>query len=87
MPGFPTTFLILAAGNGHLELVKILVKHKAQIDKADSFNATALMAAATNGSLDVVQFLLANGANAKDALASAKEGGNAEVVKLIKSKL
>jgi len=94
MPGFPTTFLILAAGNGHLELVKILVKHKARIDKADSFNATALMAAATNGSLDVVQFLLANGANAKakdkdgkDALASAKEGGNAEVVKLIKSKL
>ena len=72
MPGVPTTFLILAAGNGHLDLAKILVKHKAQVDKADSFNATALLAAATNGSLDVVQFLLAHGANAKPRTRMAK---------------
>ncbi|UOQ77579.1 ankyrin repeat domain-containing protein [Hymenobacter sp. 5516J-16] len=93
MPGFPTTFLIIAAGNGHLEVVKALVKNKAQVDKPDSFNATALMAAAANGSLAVVEFLLASGANpkakdkdGKDVLASAKEGGNAEVLKLIQAK-
>ncbi|SHM04479.1 ankyrin repeat domain-containing protein [Hymenobacter psychrotolerans] len=93
MPGFPTNFLILAAGNGQLELVKILVKHKAQIDQTDSFQATALMAAAAQGSLEVVEFLLANGANpkakdkeGKDVLANAKEGGNAAVVKLIQTK-
>jgi ankyrin repeat protein len=93
MPGFPTTYLIIAAGNGHLDVVKTLLKHKAQVDKTDSFNATALMAAAANGHLDVVEFLLANGANpkakdkeGKDVLASAKEGGNADVVKLIQAK-
>lgn len=93
VPGFPTTFLIIAAGNGHLEVVKALIKHKAQVDKADSFNATALMAAAANGSLDVVEFLLAKGANpkakdkdGKDVLANAKDGGNADVVKLIQAK-
>ncbi|RSK24691.1 ankyrin repeat domain-containing protein [Hymenobacter metallilatus] len=94
VPGFPTTFLVLAAGNGHLEVVKALLKNKAQVDKPDSFDVTPLMAAAAQGSLDVVQFLLASGANpkakdkdGKDVLATAKEGGNADVVKLIQSKL
>ncbi|WBA43431.1 ankyrin repeat domain-containing protein [Hymenobacter canadensis] len=88
--GFPTTFLILAAGKGQLELVKILVKYKAQIDKPDSFNATALMAAADQGSAEVTAFLLASGANptardndGKDVLAHAKESGSSDVVKLI----
>ncbi|OWP61444.1 hypothetical protein CDA63_19380 [Hymenobacter amundsenii] len=94
MPGFPTTFLVIAAGNGHLDVVKVLLKNKAQIDKTDSFQMTPLMAAAANGSLDVVQFLLTNGANpkardkdGKDMLAAAKEGENEDVIKLIKSKL
>ncbi|GAB2786407.1 ankyrin repeat protein [Hymenobacter luteus] len=93
MPGFPTTFLVIAAGNGHLDVVKALVKNKAQVDKPDSFNTTALIAAAAAGHLPVVEFLLASGANpkakdkdGKDVLASAKEGGNAEVVKLIQAK-
>ncbi|MFD2784536.1 ankyrin repeat domain-containing protein [Hymenobacter rubripertinctus] len=94
MPGFPTTFLIIAASNGHLDVVKALLKNKAQIDKTDSFAMTPLMAAAANGSLDVVEFLLASGANpkardkdGKDVLAAAKEGENEAVIKLIKSKL
>ncbi|WP_019948146.1 ankyrin repeat domain-containing protein [Hymenobacter aerophilus] len=94
MPGFPTTFLVIAAGNGHLDVVKALLKNKAQVDKTDSFQMTPLMAAAANGSLDVVEFLLANGANpkakdkdGKDVLAAAKEGENEQVVKLIKSRI
>ncbi|SNR59623.1 ankyrin repeat domain-containing protein [Hymenobacter mucosus] len=94
MPGFPTTFLIIAAGNGHLDVVKALLKNKAAVDKPDSFNATALMAAAASGHQEVVAYLLANGASAKakdkdgkDVLASAKEGGNPEVLKLIQAKL
>lgn len=90
IPGFPTTLLILAAGNGQLELVKVLLLHKAQIDKADSFNVTALMAAVDQGSAEVVELLLTNGASCKtkdndgkDALAHAKEGGSAEVLRLI----
>lgn len=94
MPGFPTTFLVIAAGNGHLDVVKALLKNKAQVDKTDSFQMTPLMAAAANGSLDVVEFLLASGANpkakdkdGKDVLAAAKEGENEQVIKLIKSKM
>lgn len=93
MPGYPTTFLIIAAGNGHLDVVKALVRNKAQVDKADSFNTTPLMAAAAGGHLPVVELLLTSGANpkakdkdGKDVLASAREGGNAEVVKLLEAK-
>ncbi|WP_165370535.1 ankyrin repeat domain-containing protein [Hymenobacter persicinus] len=94
VPGFPTTYLITAANNGSLEVVKALLKHKAQINQPDAFKATALMAAAGKGHKAVVELLLANGADAKakdddgkDALAAAKESGNAEVIKLIEAKL
>ncbi|MCB2408700.1 ankyrin repeat domain-containing protein [Hymenobacter lucidus] len=94
VPGFPTTFLITAAGNGNLELVQALVKYKAQVNKADAFKGTALMAAAAKGSKPVVELLLASGADAKakdddgkDALAHAKEGANKEVIALIEQKL
>jgi ankyrin repeat protein len=94
VPGFPTTYLITAANNGSLEVVKALVKHKAQVNQPDAFKATALMMAAGKGHKAVVEFLLASGADAKakdddgkDALAAAKESGNAEVVKLLEAKL
>lgn len=94
VPGFPTTFLITAANNGSLDLVKTLVKYKAQVNKADAFKGTALMAAASKGNKGVVEFLLVSGADAKvkdddgkDALAHAKESGNKEVIALIEQKL
>ncbi|TGE28244.1 ankyrin repeat domain-containing protein [Hymenobacter metallicola] len=94
VPGFPTTFLITAANNGNLDLVKALVQHKAQVNKADAFKGTALMAAASKGHKAVVEFLLANGADAKakdddgkDALAHAKESANKEVIALIEQKM
>ncbi|UOQ64631.1 ankyrin repeat domain-containing protein [Hymenobacter volaticus] len=93
MPGFPTSFLILAAGRSQTEIVKILLQHKALVNKPDSFNATALMAAAGEGNMELVTLLLAAGADpklkdndGKDALASAKESGNAEVLKLLQTK-
>jgi uncharacterized protein len=93
MPGFPTTYLFLAAENGHPEVVKTLLRYKAQVDKPDSFGATPLMAAAAKGSLEIVQALLAGGANpkakdkdGKDVLTNAREGGNAEVLKLLQAK-
>jgi ankyrin repeat protein len=94
VPGFPTTYLITAANNGSLEVVKALVKHKAQVNQPGAFRATALMAAAGKGHKTVVEFLLASGADAKakdddgkDALALAQEGGHAEVVKLLAARL
>jgi len=94
VPGFPTTYLITAAANGSLDLVKLLLKHKAQVNQLDGFKATALMAAAGKGHKALVELLLASGADAKpkdddgkDALAMAKESGNKEVVALLEQKL
>ena len=94
VPGFPTTYLITAAANGSLDLVKLLLKHKAQVNQLDGFKATALMAAAGKGHKAMVELLLASGADArakdddgKDALALARESGSKEVVALLEQKI
>lgn len=93
VPGFPTTYLIIAAGQNHLDIVKSLLQHKASVNKADNFRNTPLMAAAAKGHVQVVQLLLASGADAKmqdddgkNALAFAKEGNHAAVVALLEPK-
>lgn len=90
VPGFPTTYLVTAAGNGSLDLVKLLLKHKAQVNQPDGFKGTALMAAAGKGNKALVELLLASGADAKakdddgkDALTLAKEGNHPDVVALL----
>lgn len=94
MPGFRTTFLITAATNGNLDVVKALVQHKAQLNTKDAGNETALIAAATVGNKAIVEYLLQNGADVKAAdgqgatlLAAAKTGGNKDVIALIEQKL
>ena len=47
--------LYVAAENGHLEVVKCLIKHKADVDKASKRVCTPLYAAAQNGHLDIVE--------------------------------
>ena len=94
VPGFPTTLLIVAASQNHLDIVKSLLKHKAQVNKAGSFQETALLAAAAKGHQEVVAYLLANGADAKaqddegkNALALAKAGNYPAVVELLSKKI
>ncbi|HET9643368.1 MAG TPA: ankyrin repeat domain-containing protein, partial [Burkholderiaceae bacterium] len=50
--------LIVAAGEGKTNCVRILLQHNAHADLQDNFGMTALMYAATNGHLPVVQELL-----------------------------
>ena len=94
MPGFRTTFLITAATNGNLDIIKALLEHKAQVNAKDAGNETALVAAATQGNKAIVEYLLLHGADVKAAdgqgaslLAAAKAGGNKEVIALIEQKL
>ena len=94
VPGFPTTYLITAAANSSLDLVKLLLKYKAQVNQPDAFKATALMAAVGKGNKVMVELLLGSGADVKakdddgkDALALAKEGGNMEIIALLEQKL
>jgi len=93
VPGFPTTYLIIAAGQNHLDIAKALIKHKALVNRLGSFKETALMAAAAQGHQEMVAYLLANGADpkatddeGKDALALAKAGNHTAVVGLLGKK-
>ena len=94
VPGFATNYLITAASNNSLALVKLLLTYKAQVNQPDAFKATALMAAVGKGNKAMVELLLASGADArakdddgKDALALAKEGGNPEIIALLEQRL
>lgn len=93
VPGFPTTFLILAAERSQADIAKVLLQYKADVNKTDSFLATPLMTAAAGGSPELVSLLLAAGANPKakdnegnDAFAHAKKSGNPEVLKILQGK-
>ena len=55
------TSLWTAAANGHLEVVKILLKENADVDGRNLSNSTPMMAAAYDGRLDIVRCLVENG--------------------------
>lgn len=48
---------------GHLDIVKYLVAHNAEINLANAYNNTCLMISAYKGHTDVVEFLLSHGAD------------------------
>ena len=80
----------LAARNGHLDIVRLLLEAGADKDAARQNGSTALHTAAWNGHLDVVRFLLEAGAD-KDAAAqsggtalhTAAQSGNLDIVRLL----
>ncbi|GAB5362570.1 hypothetical protein AAMO2058_000808800 [Amorphochlora amoebiformis] len=59
------TALMAAAGNGHLNCVRYLVKCKACINLQERTGWTALMLAARGGNLKVVEYLIREGADIK----------------------
>jgi len=81
------TALHLAAENGHIDMVKTLLNHDAEVDAKNEMGATPLFYAAGNGYPDVVKLLLASGANVHicqknkwTPLHHAVQGGHYEVV-------
>ena len=93
-PWMKVNMLITAVNNGNIEIAKLLIDKKANVNWKDGFNTTALMYAASNGNKGMVILLLDNGAdfNANDGqgntvLSAAKEGKNEEVIQIIENKI
>ena len=87
------TPLLLAAQNGRLEVVRLLLEKGAAVDARSNEGATPLIHAATKGRLEVVRLLLEKGAavNAKGndgltPLIAAARKGHLEVVRLLLEK-
>ncbi|KAI0538686.1 hypothetical protein GGR58DRAFT_512830 [Xylaria digitata] len=77
------TALQAAAKNGHIEIVRILLASKADVNAAaaNAFGRTALHAAAENGHVEIVRLLLASKANT--VLQAAAGSGYIEIVKML----
>ncbi|WP_158538043.1 MULTISPECIES: ankyrin repeat domain-containing protein [Corallincola] len=61
--GWDRTALIAASRNGHVEVVRLLLKHKANPNLGDAGEMTALNRSVKKGHAEVVSLLLSNGAD------------------------
>lgn len=83
--------IVIAARNGHLDIVRYLVEHGAKVDQRDNNRKkSALLAAAFKGHYDVVQYVVEHGAdlnvqavNGWTPLHDAAYIGDFEIVKLL----
>lgn len=57
------TALWCAAGSGHMNVVKLLVKHGANVNHKTKAHSTPLRAACFDGRMDIVQYLVTHGAD------------------------
>jgi ankyrin repeat protein len=55
--------IVCAAYASNIEVIKLLIANKADINKADRFNCTALFAALDRGNVEIVKLLVENGAD------------------------
>ena len=85
-----TTPWLIAAQEGHLNIVQFLVQAGADKEKTKDNGATAILLAAEEGKFEVVRFLVESGAEKDRAsdrgatpLHSAAYGGHTDIVKLL----
>lgn len=84
--------LLESANKGHVEVVRLLLRYKAEPDMRDKDGITALMFACYHGHLGAVKALLNAGSNAdfrskekKTALQLAKSSGHYEIARVIEA--
>lgn len=83
--------LLLAAERGNIQMIKLLLTHGAEIDRASDYGYTALIEAAAAGKLEAVKFLVENGAridrkvrSGNTAATYARDARHPAVVKYLK---
>jgi len=86
------TALLLAADEGHVNIVRVLIAWRSNVNARDNDGKTALIVAAARGHADIVQLLLQHGAdvNTKDrfdntALQKAEKHGGPAVTQLLRA--
>ena len=93
-PWVKTNCLLTAVEKGNIDMIRILIEGKVNVNWKDGFNTSAIMYAAKKGAKDIVVLLLDNGANIKDedgkgnsVITAAKESKNKDLVKFVEGKL
>jgi ankyrin repeat protein len=81
---YGSTPLLLAANNGHLSIVRELIRRGANVNALSKSGLTAIVYAAGNGHLDIVKELIAAGAIVDDEVfKEAIDGGQVVVLKYL----
>jgi ankyrin repeat protein len=89
---FETSLLTLAVTNQDIQITKLLIEHKADVNYKDWFKTTALMYAASKGNKRIAEILIAAGADPKASddqgntvLSAAKESNDQGMIEFIQS--
>jgi ankyrin repeat protein len=93
-PWMKVSLLITAVNNKNLEITKVLLENKADVNWKDGFNTSAILYGANSGDVELIKLLLKYGADINDndgkgntVLSAAKESQNPEMIKFIEEKI
>ena len=93
-PWLQVSMIIAAVDHGNVEIVRLLLAKKADVNFRDGFNTTAIVYAASNGELEMVKLLVEAGANVNDndgkgnsVLSAAKASQEAALISFVESKI
>lgn len=93
-PWMKVSVLITAVNHQNIDIVKLLLDNKADVNWKDGFKSSAILYAANTGSIEMVKLLLENGADINDndgqgntVLTAAKESENVALIAFVKERL